>query len=224
MALKLYYHPLASFCWKVSIALYESGIPFEPHLVDLGDEGSRRQFLAVWPLGKMPVLHDEDTNRIIPETTIILDYLAARFPSAAWLLAGGPETVREIRLRDRFFDLYLQQPMQKIVTDRLRPAGQGDAHGVEAARQELRAALDFVEAHWTSGAWAAGEAFSMADCAAAPALFYADKVAPFRSSHPSTWAYLQRISARPSFGRVLREAQPFMHLFPAERRTDQQAP
>jgi glutathione S-transferase len=224
MALTLYYHPLASFCWKVSIALHESGIPFEPHLVDLGDEESRRRFLSVWPLGKMPVLHDSDTNRTIPETTIILDYLASRVPSAAWLLPGDAETVLEIRLRDRFFDLYVQQPMQKIVTDRLRSEGQGDAHGVAVARRELRTALDFVEARWTGSAWAAGEAFSMADCAAAPALFYADKVASFHSSHPNIWAYLQRILARPSFGRVLEEAQPFMHLFPVERRTDQQAP
>jgi glutathione S-transferase len=224
MALTLYHHPLSSFCWKVSIALQESGIPFEPRLVDLGDGESRRRFLAVWPLGKMPVLHDSDANRTIPETTIILDYLAARFPSAAWLLSGDAEMVREIRLRDRFFDQYVHQPMQKIVTDRLRPAGQDDAFGVETARKTLRTALDFVEARWTSGAWAAGEAFSMADCAAAPALFYADKVAPFRSSHPDTWAYLQRALARPSFRRVLEEAQPFMHLFPAERRTDQQAP
>ena len=137
MALTLYHHPLSSFCWKVSIALYESGIPFEPHLVDLGDEESRRRFLAVWPLGKMPVLQDAETDRIIPETTIILDYLAARFPGAAWLLSGDAETVREIRLRDRFFDLYVQQPMQKIVTDRLRPAGQDDTHGVETARQDV---------------------------------------------------------------------------------------
>jgi glutathione S-transferase len=223
MALTLYYHPLASFCWKVSIALIESDIPFEPRLVDLGDAESRRRFLALWPLGKMPVLHDADANRTIPETTVILDYLAARFPSAAWLLAGDAEAVREIRLRDRFFDLYVQQPMQKIVTDRLRPAGQGDAFGVEAARQELRTALDFVEARWTSSAWAAGEAFSMADCAAAPALFYADKVAAFRGTHPNTWAYLQRTLARPWFQRVLKEAEPFMHLFPAERRTDEAA-
>jgi glutathione S-transferase len=218
MALTLYHHPLASFCWKVTIAFHESGIPFESHVVDLGDEDSRRRFLAVWPLGKMPVLHDAEADRTIPESTIILEYLAGSRPSAAWLLPGDAEAAREVRLRDRFFDLHVQQPMQKIVTDRLRPAGRGDAHGVEAARQDLRKALDFVEEHWATGAWAAGEAFTMADCAAAPALFYADKVAPFRHSHPRSWAYLGRATERPSFVRVLDEARPFMHLFPAEHR------
>jgi glutathione S-transferase len=220
MALKLHHHPLASFCWKVTIALYESGISFKSQVVDLGAEESRRMFFAVWPLGKMPVLEDAAANRIIGESTIILDHLAGRFPSASWLLPGDADAVREIRLRDRVFDLHVQQPMQKIVTDRLRPAGQGDAHGVAAVRQDLRAALDFVEARWRSGAWAAGEAFTMADCATAPALFYTDKVAPFRSSHPNTWGYLQRVSRRPSVARVLEEARPFMHLFPEERRTD----
>ena len=123
MSLTLHYHPLASFCWKVLIALYENGTPFEPHLVDLGDEAASTAFRRMWPIGKMPVLRDDARDRTIPESSIIIEYLAQHYPGERQLLPADPEQALQVRLADRLYDLYVQEPMQKIVTDRLRPAG-----------------------------------------------------------------------------------------------------
>lgn len=213
-SLKLYCHPLASFCMKVLVALYENETAFEFRLVDLGDPASRAAFLALWPIGKFPVLHDEARERVVPESSIIIEYLDQIYPGRVALLPKDPELARATRLRDRFFDLYVHEPMQKIVTDKLRPAGQNDAHGVAQARALLQTAYDLLEKEMTSKTWAMGEDFSLADCAAAPALFYADKVAPLRAGHPNLASYLARLQARPSFARVLSEAQPYFALFP----------
>lgn len=216
MALTLHYHPLASFCWKVQIGLHESGLPFEPVIVDLGDPDSRRAFLAVWPMGKMPALVDGADGTVVAETSIILEYLAQRFQAARWLLPSNADLAREARFRDRIFDLYVQLPMQRIVADRLRPAASRDPLGVESARAELKAGCDLVEQRFAEGPWGLGEAFSIVDCAAAPALYYADKVAPLGAAHPRCLAYLERLKARPSFARVLQEAEPYFQFFPAE--------
>jgi glutathione S-transferase len=126
---------------------------------------------------------------------------------------------RETRFRDRFFDLYVQLPMQKIVIDRLRPEGSGDALGVEQALGQLRTALDIAEADMAGKTWATGDSFSMADCAAAPALYYANLVLPFKTSHPRTGAYLARLNARPSFARAVAEAAPYRAFFPDQKKT-----
>ena len=214
MSLELYFHPLSSFCQKVLIALYETGTPFEPHIVDLGDPQSRGAFLKLWPIGKFPVLRDTETDRIIPETTIIIEYLAQHHSGGTELLPRDPDLALRTRQRDRFYDLYVNDPVGKIVTDRLRPMGQKDELGVEQARAQLRTSLDLIETEMRDRRWAIGDAFSMADCAAAPSLFYADKVMPFGESHKNVAAYLARLSQRPSFARVLEEAKPYLALFP----------
>ena len=214
MALQLHFHPLSSFCWKVLIALHESGLEFEPHVVDFGDDASREAFVALWPLRKMPVLHDTATGETVGETSIILEHLAARFPEAAWLIPPDPEQALRVRFLDRVFDLHVQQPMQQIVADRIRPEGVLDAVRVAQARTRLRIACDHVERDLVTGGWAVGDRFSMADCAAAPALFYADKVMPLAEAHPRCLAYLGRLQARPSFARVLAEAEPYFAMFP----------
>jgi glutathione S-transferase len=214
MALKLYYHPLASFCWKVLIPLYENATPFEGHVVDLMDEASAAAFKAIWPIGKFPVLRDDARDRTIPESTTIVEYLDRHYPGPARLIPGDADLARETRFRDRFYDLYVHEPMQKIVTDKLRPAGGADAHGVESARALLRTSLSMVDKDMTTRTWAMGEAFTMADCAAAPALFYADKVMPLGSAFPNAAAYLQRLTQRPAFARVLTEAEPYFKYFP----------
>jgi glutathione S-transferase len=214
-ALTLYYHPFASFCQKVLIALYENELPFTPHLVDLGDPAARKAFLAVWPVGKFPVLGDADRGRIVPESSTIIEYLAVRYPGPSELIPADPEQALEVRARDRFFDSYVHEPMQKIVTDRLRPPDGHDLIGVAAARDLLATAYGLIETAMASRTWAAGDDFSMADCAAAPALFYAAWVQPFADTHPATAAYLDRLRARPSFARVVEEARPYRHLFPA---------
>jgi glutathione S-transferase len=214
MPLKLYFHPLASFCHKVLIALYENDTAFEPHIVDLGDAGQAAAFKAIWPIRKFPVLRDEDHDRTIPESSIIIEYLDQYRPGRTRFVPVEPERARETRLRDRFFDLYVHEPMQKIVTDKLRPAGQNDSFGVEQAKTQLKTAYELIEQDMAGRIWAVGDAFTMADCAAAPALFYADKVVPFTSTHKNAAAYFNRLLERPSYARVLKEAQPYFAMFP----------
>jgi glutathione S-transferase len=214
MTLTLHSHPFASFCQKVLVALYENDTPFTQHLVDLGDPAARAAFLALWPVGKMPVLADAGRDRIVPESSIIIDYLDQYFLGPTRFIPADPDLARQTRLADRFYDQQVQEPMQKIVADRLRPADHKDPFGVEAARAQLRNAYGMIEQDMAAKTWAMGEAFTLADCAAAPALFYADKVEPFGETHPNTAAYLGRLKARPSFARVVAEAAPFMPLFP----------
>ncbi len=211
MALRLHAHPLASYCWKVLIALYETGTPFESALVDLGDPDGRAAFLALSPMGKMPALEDE--GRVVLESSIIIEYLDQRFPGPRPLLPAGDGAL-DVRFWDRFFDLYVQEPMQRIVADRLRPEANRDPLGVEQARGVLATACGVVEDRMGGRTWAVGDDFTLADCAAAPALFYADQVQPLAERWPVTAAYLQRLSQRPSVARVLAEAEPYFQMFP----------
>ena len=214
MSLKLFFHPLSSFCHKVLIALYENDTAFEPHIVDLGNEISRAEFLQVWPIGKFPVLRDEARHQTIPESSIIIEYLAQHYPGKAALVPADADLARETRLRDRYYDLHVQVPMQKIVGDRLRPEGKNDPHGVGQAKASLMTAYTMIEQDMATQTWAMGDQFSMADCAAAPALFYANMVLPFSDTHKNVATYFDRLMQRPSFIRVLKEAQPYFKLFP----------
>jgi glutathione S-transferase len=218
MSLQLYLHPLASFCHKALIAFYENRIPFEPIVVDLSDETSSAAFRAVWPMAKMPVLRDDARHRTIAESTIVIEYLDAYYPGTTRFLPADPDGAWQTRMWDRFYDYYVQEPMQKIVTDRLRPAGKNDAYGVEQAKAQLHQAYAVIEQGMTAKSWMMGEAFSLADCAAAPALFYANTVVPFGDAHSELRAYLGRLMARPSFARVLEEAEPYFGLFPMEKK------
>jgi glutathione S-transferase len=214
MSLTLHYHPLASYCWKVLIALYENGTPFEAKIVDLMDASEAKAFRQFSPMGKMPALHDGTRGRTIVETSVIIEYLDRHYPGPIRLLPEDPDEVLRVRFAERFFDFYVQDPMSKIVTDNLRPEGRRDVFGVEKARTELAVAYDAIEARLPQGMWPSGEAFTLADCAALPALFYAGKVQPFADTHPGLAAYFDRIARRPSFKRVLEEAEPYFKLFP----------
>lgn len=214
MSLTLYLHPLASYCHKVLIALYENGTPFTGEIVDLGNEAASAEFRDMWPVGKIPVLHDGAAGRVIPETSVIIEYLDRHYPGPRPLLPADADERLEARLWDRFFDLYVHAPMQKIVTDRLRPEGAGDANGVAEAKATLATAYGMIERRMAGRTWAGGAAFGIADCAAAPSLFYAGIVAPFADGHPETAAYFERLVARPSFRRVLAEARPYFGFFP----------
>jgi len=217
MSLTLYMHPLASFCHKALIALYENDTPFDAHLVDLADPQARAAFYALWPMGRFPLLRDDARDCLVPESTIIIEYLAQHYPGKVSLVPDDADLAREVRLRDRFFDLYVNEMMQKVVTDRLRPSGAHDHYGVSAARDKLLAAYDVLEKDMAHRTWAVGDSYTMADCAASPALFYANLVIPLEEAHPHTAAYLLRLMQRPSFARVLREAQPYMHMVPKEQ-------
>jgi glutathione S-transferase len=214
MTLALYLHPLASFCHKVLLALYENNTPFEARAVDLMNGEEHARYLNVWQVGKIPVLRDEAKNRTIPETSIIIEYLDQNYPGPVPLLPRDESSRLDARLWDRFFDLYVQVPMQKIVLDRLRPDNGHDPIGVAEARATLQTAYDMIETQLATRPWAIGPDFTLADCAAAPALFFAAIVEPFGSNHPHTRAYFERLIARPSMQRVLAEAQPYFPMFP----------
>jgi glutathione S-transferase len=214
MSLTLYQHPLASFCHKVLIALYENHTPFEARLVDLMDEKESAKLAAMWPVGKIPVLHDGAAVRYVAETSIIIEYLDRVYPGPVKLLPADPEQQLEVRLWDRFYDLYISVPMQKIVVDRIRPEGSYDPHGVAEAREMLDVAYGMIETQLAGKTWAIGEAFTMADCAAAPGLFFAGIVHPFPESHVNLKAYFERLLQRPSFARALEEAKPYFQYFP----------
>jgi len=212
MPLVLYCHPLSSFCWKALIALYEADVSFEARLVNLGDPADRAVFKAVWPLAKFPVLRDDTRGKTIPESSIIIDYLARTEPSAASLLPSDPELAMQTRLIDRLIDGYIHLPLQRVVADRLRPDGQHDAFGVEQAKDQIRSGYSLI-APMIAGPWAMGEAFTLADCAALPALFYADYAVPL-VDWPELSSYLGRLKERPSVARVLTEAGPYFQYFP----------
>jgi glutathione S-transferase len=214
MSLHLYFHPLASFCHKALIALYENDTPFEAVFVDLGKQAERAALLKLWPIGKFPVLRDDARDQTVPESTIIIEYLDRHYPGTTRFIPSDADHAQQTRLRDRFYDLYVHEPMQKIVGDRLRPEGSKDPHGVEEARARLRTSYGMIDSEMATRTWAAGEAFGLADCAAAPALFYANEVMPFGENHRNVAAYFGRLKARPSYARVLREAEPFFVMFP----------
>jgi glutathione S-transferase len=214
MPLTLHFHPLSSFCWKALVGLYELEVPFEKKIVDLGNEAERAALVALWPVGKFPVLRDDANGATVPESTIILEYIDAKFAGAKRLVPADADRALECRQEDRFYDLYVHLPMQKIIGDRLRPEGKRDPFGVDEAKRQIAKAYAIADARLRGRTWALGDEFSMVDCAAAPALFYANKVVPLQGSHPNVAAYLERLTARPSFARVLAEAEPYFAMFP----------
>jgi glutathione S-transferase len=216
MSLILHFHPLASYCWKSLIALYENDIPFTPNLVDLGNPAERAALVKLWGIGKFPVLRDDARNETVPESSIIVEYLDRYYRGPTRFIPDDTGRALQTRLRDRFYDLYVHLPMQKIMIDRLRPAGKQDPHGVEEARAQLRTSYAMIEQQMAKGVWAMGEDFSLADCAAAPPLFYGNMVVPFGDAQKNLAAYFERLKARPSIARVLKEAEPYFQMVPKE--------
>lgn len=214
MSLTLHAHPLSSFCWKVLIGLYENDIAFENVMVNLGDPAVREAFRKLSPMGKMPALRDEARDETVNETSVILDYLDLHYPGPVRFAPTDADLAWRTRFWDRFFDHYIHHPMQRIVADRLRPPEAKDGFGVDEAYGQLAQACDHLEDVLADGrVWMSGD-FGLADCAAMPALFYADKVQPFEDRWPLCRNYLERLKARPSVQRVLTEAEPFFKYFP----------
>lgn len=210
MAITLYFHPLASFCHKVLIALYERGIDFEKRVIDLGDEKDRAALQAIWPIGKFPVIRDHARGRDVPESSIIIEYLDHFYPGAAPLLPPECEAALDVRLWDRFFDNYVQGPMNAIVVDRIT----GSKGNMARERAALATAYRMIDERMASRQWVAGDSFSMADCAAAPALFYAATLVPFADGASHLDAYFERLIERPSVRQVLAEAKPYFSMYP----------
>ena len=214
MTLTLHYHPFSSYCQKVLVALYERDVPFERNIVDLGDAEQKAALERLWPIGKFPVLSDDERGVTVPESSLIVAYLDRVHPGPPPLVPADPDSAMRAQLWDRFFDLYVETPLQKAVGDMLRPEGARDPHGVEEARSLLGRAYDLLEVELAdSRPWMAGDGFTLADCGAAPALFYANMVRPL-AGRPRLEAYYARLRARPSFERAVDEARPFRPFFP----------
>jgi glutathione S-transferase len=212
MSMQLYAHPFSSYCQKVLIALYENDTRFELRMLAPGDERAAAEHAALWPLKKMPVLVDHD--RTVVEATIIIEHLGLDHPGPVRLIPEDPRAALDVRMMDRFFDNYVMAPMQKIVGDSLRAAEHRDPYGVAEARQTLDTAYHWLDRAMTRREWAAGDTFSLADCAAAPSLFYADWVEPIGDALANVRTYRQRLLARPSVARAVDEARPYRPLFP----------
>ena len=211
--LTLHFHPLSSYCHKVLIALDELGIQADKRLLNLGDPAERAAFLALWPTGKMPLLIDR--GEVIPETSIIIEHLQRKHAAAGRsLIPNSAEEALDVRLWDRLLDLYVMTPMQALTGDLLRAEGERDPIGVARARDMLRSSYAMLERHLEGREWLAGGAFSMADCAAAPALFYAVTYVPMAREHRHLAAYFERLLERPSVARTIDEARPYFKYFP----------
>ena len=210
MTLTLYAHPHSSYCQKVLIALYENGTPFTSRM--LGDADAAAEHARLWPLKRMPVL--VDAGRTFLEASIIVEHLGRHHPGPVRLIPGDPRAALDVRMMDRVFDNYVMTPMQKIVADARRPAEHRDPYGVAEAKGVLDTAYGWLDGAMRGREWAAGDAFSLADCAAAPALFYADWVHPIAELFADLRAYRRRLLARPSFARAVDEARPYRPLFP----------
>ena len=207
-SIRLYYHPLASYCWKVLIALHENGTRFERRIIDLGDAAHRAELSALWPLCKFPVLRADD--RVVAESSVIVEYLDRHHTGRRSLFPEDADTALEVRLWDRVFDHYVQTPMQEIVLDQLRGV-HGDLSG---AYRTLTTAYEMADEQLASSPWIVGDEFSAADCAAAPALFYAVTLQPFPSHCTRLSAYFERLVERPSVRRTLEDAKPYFQDYP----------
>jgi len=211
--LTYYFHPLSSFCWKALIALYENDTPFTPHILHLQDAEVRAKFAKISPMGKMPALADGD--KAAWEASVVIEYLDQNHPGKTRFIPADLREALEVRRMDRVLDLYIHEQMQKIVGDRLRPEDKRDSFGVAEARTRIERGYDYLESALPASGWACGPAFTLADCAAAPALFYANVLVPI-GNRARVAAYFQRLTQRPSIARVLEEARPYFKYFPGD--------
>lgn len=206
----LYAHPFSSYCQKVLVALYENDTAFEYRHLDEGDH--MRELTGRWPVGRFPLLVDD--GRTVIEASTIIEYLQLHYPGPRRLLPDDPELALEVRIMDRVFDNYISTPQQACVFDALRPDDARDPYGVARAQELLETAYLWLDARMADRKWAAGDAFSLADCGAAPFLFYAHWTHPIPKQHRHLWAYRRRLLERPSFARAVDEARPYRSLFP----------
>lgn len=209
---QLFAHPFSSYCQKVLVALYENDTPFEWRLLSQDTPEVEAEWAALWPMKRMPLMKDGDET--VVEATIIIEYLMLNHPGPMRLIPSDPKSALKTRFMDRFFDNYVMTPMQEIVFNQIRPEDDRDPYGVRQARTMLDMAYEFLDDAMAKTEWAAGDRFSLADCAACPSLFYADWVHPIPETFANVRAYRARLLARPSFARAVDEARPYRHFFP----------
>ena len=207
---RLYAHPFSSYCQKVLVALYENDTPFDYR--DLEDAANTDDLARLWPMKRFPVLLDGE--RTVLEATCIIEHLQLHHPGRLALVPADPDAALETRMLDRFFDNYVSTPQQKVVFDAIRPEADRDPYGVREAKAMLDTSYAWLDAHMAGRTWATGDAFTLADCAAAPFLFYADWTHGIDARFANVRAYRKRLLARPSFKRCVDEARPYRSYFP----------
>jgi glutathione S-transferase len=212
ISMKLYFHPVSSFSQKTLVAFHEKGVAFEPVIINLMDPKDREAYRQVNPLNKVPFLRVEDKKLELAESSIIIEYIDRKFPGGTKLIPDDFDQALQVRKLDRYFDNYINEPMAKILFDGFRPEGKNDPYGVQQARDRLTSTYALLDKELAGRTWAAGDAFSMADCAASPALFYSRMMQPFEE-HKNLSAYFGRLMERPAFQRVVKEAEPFLAMF-----------
>ncbi|MFZ5730862.1 MAG: glutathione S-transferase family protein [Pseudomonadota bacterium] len=210
MTPEFFAHPFSSYCQKALIAFYENDVPFTYRMLE--EPGVGEAFAALWPMKRFPILREGE--RVVLEASVIIEYLQVRHPGPVKLIPEDPDLALEARMLDRVFDNYVMTPQGKFVYDSLRPADQRDALGVDEARAMLDTSYAWLDERMQGRTWAVGETFTLADCAAAPALFYADWTYPIPEACTALKAYRRRLLDRPSFARAVNEARPFRHYFP----------
>ncbi len=206
--MKLYYYPLSTYCQKVLITLYEKSVDFTPELVFLMDDVERDAYRKIYPLGKIPLLVLDDGSWV-PESSIIVEYLDTHFSDGPKLIPDDPDLSRQVRFKDRMYDLYLNDSISTLVFESWKPESERNQELIERSHFRIGVMYDFMEKNLEKQTWTDGEAFTMGDCAAAPPLFYAREMAPF-DERPNIAAYWQRLQERPSIRRVLEEAAPYL--------------
>ena len=210
--MKFYYHPISSYCQKVLVAMYEKGVEFEPQVIALMDPEQRALYREVYPMGKVPLLVVDD-DHLIPESSIIIEYLDGI--AEPKLIFGDAEQRRKIRFKDRMFDLYLNDSVSSLLFQSMKPESERDQELIDTSKFRIDTMYGFMEQEFGEQPYASGEEFSMSDCAAMPALFYAQRAAPF-DANENISAYWDRLASRPSVQRVMREAEPHVRAFMKE--------
>lgn len=214
MTLALYGHPFSSYTWKALIALYEKGLDFEFRSLDpVEAPGNLDALKALWPTGQFPVL--EHDGQVLPESTIIIEHLDQRFPGPTPLIPADARNALDVRLMDRVFDTQLEARFQAVVGEYLPFITEvPDQRRIARANEGLLAIYPWLDARLPEAGWACGGDFSLADCSAAPALFYADWTQPIPEEYTKLRAYRARLLARPSVVRCVEDARPYRHYFP----------
>lgn len=213
MTLQLFAHPFSSYCQKALIAFYENDIPFEFRMLSPDEPANGEAFARLWPIQRFPIL--VDGGRTVVEATSIIEHLEVHHPGAVSLIPKDPGAAVEVRMLDRVFDNYVMTPQGKCVFDAIRPNdADRDPYGVAEARKMLDTAYAWLDERMAGREWAAGDTFSLADCAAAPSLFYADWTHRIGAQFANLHAYRARLLARPSFARAVDGGRPYRHFFP----------
>ncbi|SDH74182.1 glutathione S-transferase family protein [Bosea robiniae] len=210
MTVELFAHPFSSYCQKALIAFYENDVPFTYRMLE--DPGVSEELASLWPMKRFPILRENGS--VVLEASIVIEYLHVHHPGPVKLIPADSDLALEARMLDRFFDNYVMTPQGKFVFDALRPAESRDPYGVEDARKMLGTSYAWLDQRMQGRTWAVGETFTLADCAAAPALFYADWTHRIPEQYRNLTAYRARLLRRPSFARAVDEARRFRHYFP----------